>query len=90
MKEILYSFSDNWDIYPYCLYLNMDFSTWKRIDIQSIYRGGGEEHPVNVSLAEDGNTVSFTKPYDNVTVNYEIEPIIFKVDICETTSINEE
>ena len=44
MTDIPYDFSDDWDIYPYRLYLNQDFSTWNRIGIQSIYRGGGEEN----------------------------------------------
>ena len=43
MTEIPYTFTDDWDIYNYCFYLNMDFSSWKKIGIQSIYRGGGVE-----------------------------------------------
>ena len=49
MTEIPYSFSDDWDIYPYRLYLNQDFSDWKKIGIQSIYRGGGQENKSEVS-----------------------------------------
>ncbi len=49
MTEIPYSFSDDWDIYPYRLYLNQDFSDWKKIGIQSIYRGGGQEKKSEVS-----------------------------------------
>jgi hypothetical protein len=44
MTEIPYTFTDDYDIYNYRLYLNMDISTWNKIGIQSIYRGGGEEH----------------------------------------------
>ena len=44
MTEIPYSFSDDYDIYNYKFYLNMDFSSWNKIGIQSIYRGGGEEN----------------------------------------------
>jgi hypothetical protein len=44
MTEIPYNFTDDWDIFNTRLYLNMDFSTWNRIGIQSIYRGGGDEH----------------------------------------------
>lgn len=44
MTEIPYTFTDDYDIYNYCLYLNQDFSTWNKLGIQSIYRGGGEEH----------------------------------------------
>lgn len=43
MTEIPYLFTDNYDVYNYMLYLNQDFSTWNKIGIQSIYRGGGEE-----------------------------------------------
>ena len=48
MTEIPYNFTDDgvqgYDIGNSKLYLNMDFSTWNKIGIQSIYRGGGEEH----------------------------------------------
>ena len=43
MTVIPYNFSDDWDVYNYRLYLNMDFSAWDQIGIQSIYCGGGEE-----------------------------------------------
>jgi hypothetical protein len=43
MTEIPYPFTDDWDVYNYRLYLNMDFTGWDQIGIQSIYRGGGEE-----------------------------------------------
>ena len=49
MTEIPYDFSDNWDIYNYRLYLNQDFSTWKKIGIQSIYRGGEAENKSAIS-----------------------------------------
>ena len=42
MTEIPYGFTDEWDIYADGIYLNMDYSSWKRIGIQSIYTGGGE------------------------------------------------
>jgi hypothetical protein len=44
MTEIPYGFTDDWDIYNYRFFLNMDFSEWDQIGIQSIYRGGGEEN----------------------------------------------
>ena len=47
LTEIPYGFTDRYNIYPTKLYLCQDFSTitsWKRIGIQSIYRGAGEEH----------------------------------------------
>ena len=44
MTEIPYTFTDDYDVYNYRLYLNQDFSTWNKLGIQSIYRGGGEEH----------------------------------------------
>ena len=147
MTEIPYNFSDSWDIYNYRLYLNMDFSTWNRIGIQSIYHGGGEvtrseifwlslanvnfisandqtiasamvdetdmtemltiydklrcvsegstvkigapkgykfvkveakiddENTVEVAIANNGSTASFTMPYVSVTVSYELAPL---------------
>ena len=44
MTEIPYLFSDNWDIYNYLFYLNMDFSTWNKFGIQSVYYGGDEKN----------------------------------------------
>ena len=44
MTEIPYLFTDNYDVYNYMFYLNMDFSKWNKIGIQSIYRGGGQEN----------------------------------------------
>lgn len=44
MTEIPYTFTDDWDVYNYRLYLNMDFSSWDQIGIQSIYRGGDAEN----------------------------------------------
>ena len=45
MTEIPYTFTDNWDVYNDELYLNQgDFTGWRRIGIQSIYCGGGEEN----------------------------------------------
>ena len=49
MTVIPYSFSDDWDIYNYRLYLNQNFSTWKKIGIQSIYRGGEAENKSEIS-----------------------------------------
>ena len=44
MTEIPYTFTDNYDVYNDELYLNQgDFTGWRRIGIQSIYRGGGSE-----------------------------------------------
>ena len=47
MTEIPYLFSDDYDIYPYRVYLNQDLEemkTWSKIGVQSIYRGGEEEN----------------------------------------------
>ena len=68
MTEIPYDFTDDWDVYNSKLYLNMDFDGWNQIGIQSIYRGGGEEHkseifwhdiyqptPLEVTLTEGGD-----------------------------------
>jgi len=43
MTEIPYSFTDNWDVYNWRLYL-YNFEEWNKIGIQSIYRGAGKEH----------------------------------------------
>ncbi|MBQ9645912.1 MAG: hypothetical protein IJV24_06115 [Prevotella sp.] len=51
MTEIPYTFSDGWDIYSTRLYLNQDIEeikAWKKLGLQSIYRGGGEEHRSNI------------------------------------------
>ena len=44
MTEIPYLFTDHYDVYNYMFYLNMDFSKWNKIGIQSIYRGGDKEN----------------------------------------------
>ena len=44
MTEIPYGFTDEWDIYTDAIFLNMEHSSWKRIGIQSIYKGGDETH----------------------------------------------
>ena len=49
MTEIPYNFTDDYDIYNYGLYLNQDFSSWNKLGIQSIYRGGGEERKSEIS-----------------------------------------
>lgn len=53
MTEIPYNFTDNYDIYAGAnpLYLNQDpelIASWKKIGVQSIYRGAGEEHKSNI------------------------------------------
>ena len=51
MTEIPYTFSDDWDIYNYVLYLNQseeEVRSWSRLGLQSIYRGAGEENKSNV------------------------------------------
>ena len=52
MTEIPYNFSDTWDIYAggSPVYLNQEptlIASWKKIGVQSIYRGMGEEHSSN-------------------------------------------
>ena len=49
MTEIPYGFTENYDIYVDEIYLNMDHSTWNKIGLQSIYRGGGEEHKSEIA-----------------------------------------
>lgn len=44
MTVIPYGFSENYDFYPDHIYLNMDFSSWNKIGIQSTYTGEGEEN----------------------------------------------
>ena len=44
MTVIPYGFTDNYDFYATYIYLNMPHNTWKRLGIQSIYTGGGEEN----------------------------------------------
>ncbi|MBQ3717099.1 MAG: hypothetical protein II901_01770 [Paludibacteraceae bacterium] len=51
MTEIPYTFSDDYDIYDYVLYLNQseeEVRSWSRLGLQSIYRGAGEENKSNV------------------------------------------
>ena len=49
MTEIPATFTDNYDIFASGIYLNMDHSTWKRVGLQSIYRGGNEEHKSEIT-----------------------------------------
>jgi len=58
LDEIPYTFTDNYDIYNYRLYLNMDVSTWNKIGIQSIYYGGEEENASEIFWYT-------LKPYEN-------------------------
>ena len=53
MTEIPYSFTDDYDIMTTgsTVYLNQgaeELATWTKIGVQSIYRGGGEEHKSNI------------------------------------------
>ena len=51
MTEIPYNFTDNYDIYNNRLYLNQDEEEvrgWDKLGLQSIYRGGDEEHKSNI------------------------------------------
>ena len=53
MTEIPYSFTDDYDIMSTgsTVYLNQgaeELATWTKIGVQSIYRGGGEEHKSNI------------------------------------------
>lgn len=51
MTEIPYSFSDDWDFYPGDVYLNQSeevVRSWEKLGLQSIYRGGDEEHKSNI------------------------------------------
>ena len=58
LDEIPYTFTDNYDIYNYRLYLNMDVSIWNKIGIQSIYYGGEEENASEIFWYT-------LKPYEN-------------------------
>ena len=42
MEEIPYSFTDEFDFYDDAVYLNMNFSLWTQVGLQTIYKGGGE------------------------------------------------
>ena len=47
MSEILYTFTDDYDFYNGVVYLNQgeeELRSWDALGLQSIYRGGGEEH----------------------------------------------
>ena len=51
MTEIPYNFSDDWDFYNGVVYLNWSEEiarTWEKLGLQSIYRGGDEEHKSNI------------------------------------------
>ncbi|MBQ7632276.1 MAG: hypothetical protein IJS82_05930 [Paludibacteraceae bacterium] len=51
LTEIPYTFTDNWDIYSYVLYLNQseeEVRSWDKLGLQSIYRGLDEEHKSNI------------------------------------------
>ena len=51
LTEIPYNFSDGWDIYNGLVYLNQseeEVRTWEKLGLQSIYRGGDEEHKSNI------------------------------------------
>ena len=59
MTEIPYAYDDAYDIWAAGekVYLNQDaeeLATWTKIGVQSIYRGGGEEHKSNIGWAETG------------------------------------
>ena len=49
MDEIPFGFTDDYDIYSNAMFLNTDVSTWTKIGIQSIYRGGDEENLSEIS-----------------------------------------
>lgn len=42
MEEIPYGFTDEYDLYDDVVYLNMDFSKWSQLGLQTIYKGGNE------------------------------------------------
>ena len=49
MTEIPFGFTENYDFYNGQIYLNELYSAdWNNLGIQSIYRGGGEEHKSNI------------------------------------------
>lgn len=52
MTEIPYTFSDDYDIYNTVLYLNQgetELRSWDKLGLQTIYRGGGEEHKSTIN-----------------------------------------
>ena len=75
MTEIPYTFNDGYDFNVYSgskvIFLNFDFTSWKRIGIQSIYYGGDERHATeivwmeNVMPAIDGD---FTFDFNSMDV----------------------
>lgn len=48
LTVIPYGFTENYDIYTDQIYLNMDFSSWTAVGVQSTYTGGGESRQSEV------------------------------------------
>ena len=80
MTVIPYGFTENYDFYPTYIYLNMPHDTWKRLGIQSIYTGGGEENKSEIFW--------FEMPADPVEApdGLTTETYIFKANALEYSS----
>ena len=80
MTVIPYGFTENYDFYSTYIYLNMPHDTWKRLGIQSIYTGGGEENKSEIFW--------FVMPAGPVEApdNLATETFIFKANALEYSS----
>ena len=94
MSEIPYTFSDEWDIYNYKVYLNQsaeEIATWSKIGIQTIYYGGNEVNKSEIAwhgldIAVNVGTAlyaTYVAPVDVTFIGSEAEA--FTVTINEQT-----
>lgn len=94
MSEIPYTFSDDWDIYNYKVYLNQgaeEIATWSKIGIQTIYYGGNEVNKSEIAwhgldIAVNVGTAlyaTYVAPVDVTFIGSEAEA--FTVTINEQT-----
>ena len=82
MTVIPYGFTDDIDIYPSALILNMDFYSWRRVGIQSIYTGGGEERKSEITwYAMYWYPVSV--PAQSYATFYIDEPVMLDAEAAE-------
>ena len=94
MTEIPYGFKDTesgYDFYDGEIFLNMEHSTWNKIGIKSIYRGGGEVNETEIQWFEIKPYASDAEPEANATwvaaeQEYENAQDITEFDIDEFTT----
>lgn len=94
MTEIPYGFKDTesgYDFYDGEIFLNMEHSTWNKIGIKSIYRGGGEENETEIQWFDIKPYASDAEPEANATwvaaeQEYENAQDITEFDIDEFTT----